>query len=254
MSISKVILGSPLDLFARISFKRAAATMLHRTRYKDAVLDGLLFFKAWRKNPAHIGAVLPSSAALSKAITREIGLDQAPVLELGCGTGVFTRKMIARGVPAQELTLVEMDPGFANRLQLCFPQSRVLCTDASKLYLLHASMQGTAGAAVCGLPLLNMSAKKQLGILRSVFSSLRPDGAMYLFSYGLRCPVSVRLLDRLSLRARRVDSVWLNMPPARVWKLTRRTNLIAPHATSCADDNAGIGSRGANRSAVDIAA
>lgn len=225
MSISKIILRSPVDFFARLSWKRITTAIVYRTRYKDTVLDGLLFFKAWRENPTHVGAVLPSGAALSAAITREIGLAQAPVLELGCGTGVFTRKMIERGVPAKELTLVELDPSFANRLQFNFPQAQILCIDASKLYKVQISAGNKVGAAICGLPLLNMSAKKQLGILRGVFSALRSDGALYLFSYGLHCPVPLRLLDRLGLRARKLETVLLNVPPARIWKLTRRANV-----------------------------
>jgi phosphatidylethanolamine/phosphatidyl-N-methylethanolamine N-methyltransferase len=224
MSISKIILRSPVDFFARLSLKRITTTMAHRTRYKDTVQDGLLFFKAWRENPTHIGAVLPSGPALSAAITREIGPAQAPVLELGCGTGVFTRKMIERGLPAKELTLVELDPVFASRLQFSFPQAQILCIDASKLYKVQISGGGKIGAAICGLPLLNMSTKKQFGILRGVFSTLRPDGALYLFSYGLHCPVPLRLLDRLGLRARKLDTVLLNVPPARIWKLTRRAS------------------------------
>lgn len=199
--------------------------LLYRTQYKDKVLDGLLFFKAWRQNPTNVGAVLPSSSALSAAITREIGLDQAPILELGCGTGVFTRKMIERGVPAKDLTLVELDPLFASRLQSSFPQAQILCIDASKLYRVQVSTGGKVGAAICGLPLLNMSAKKQFGILRGVFSAMRLDGALYLFSYGLHCPVPLRLLDRLGLRARKLDTVLLNVPPARIWKLTRRADV-----------------------------
>ncbi|MEO6959494.1 MAG: methyltransferase domain-containing protein [Burkholderiaceae bacterium] len=224
MSISKIILRSPVDFLARLSWKRITTAIVYRTRYKDTVLDGLLFFKAWRKNPTHIGAVLPSGSALSAAITREIGLAQAPVLELGCGTGVFTRKMIERGVPAKELTLVELDPVFANRLRLNFPQAQILCIDASKLYKVQISAGSKIGAAICGLPLLNMSAKKQLGILRGIFSTMRSDGALYLFSYGLHCPVPLRLLDRLGLRSRKLDTVLLNVPPARIWKLTRRAS------------------------------
>src|SRR3546814_14505385 len=60
--------------------------------------------------------------------------------------------------------------------------------------------------------LLNMPVKQQIGILRGTFSQLRPGGAMHLFTYGPRCPVPQRVLDRLGLRARHTETVLANMP------------------------------------------
>ena len=184
--------------------------------------DQWRFFKAWRENPKGIGAVLPSSPALAAAITREVGPDGGPVIELGSGTGVFTRALRARGLAEDELILVEMDRGFAQSLRREFPQAHVCCTDASRLAGEPLCYGKSAGAVVCGLPLLNMPLRMQVGILRGAFSQLRAGGAFYLFTYGLRCPVPQRVLDCLGLRARRMQTVVFNVPPAHVWKLTRR--------------------------------
>ena len=231
MTLSRTALRSPVDFFTKLPWKRTATNILNRIRCKEAVLESMLFFRAWTRNPAKVGALLPSSPALSSLITRDISGSEGPVLELGCGTGVFTRKILQRGVAEKDLILIELDPLFAQRLRLSFPEAQILCTDASKLYRHPALCATLAGASICGLPLLNMPTHKKLGILRGVFSSMRRDGALYLFSYGLRCPVNIRLLDRLGLRARRVDTVLLNFPPARVWKLTRRPDCLdAPSA------------------------
>ncbi len=198
---------------------KAASDGIHYVMRSNTVSDSLLFLKSWRENPAKVGAILPSGPALSAAITREISSAHAPILELGCGTGVFTQKMIDRGVPSQELVLVELDPFFANNLRTKFPLAQILCVDACRLNLMSMGAARAPGAAVCGLPLRNMSIKQQFRILQGVFGSLRENSALYLFSYGWRCPISPRLLDRLGLQAQRQDTVFLNVPPARVWKI-----------------------------------
>jgi phospholipid N-methyltransferase len=58
---------------------------------------------------------------------------------------------------------------------------------------------------------------------------MRPGGAFYQFTYGMNCPVPRPLLDRLGLKAKLMDRAILNMPPAAVYRLTRRpqSKLIA---------------------------
>ncbi|MFT0546425.1 hypothetical protein ACMHYO_08790 [Allopusillimonas ginsengisoli] len=80
------------------SWVKAASFGLHQIAQNNAVSDSMLFLKGWRAHPAKVGAILPSGPALSRAITREISSTYTPILELGCGTGVFTQKIIERGV------------------------------------------------------------------------------------------------------------------------------------------------------------
>ena len=184
--------------------------------------DAHCFVKAFRANPKRIGAIAPSSAALGRAITCEITADTGPVIELGVGTGVFTRALLKRGVAMEELALVEMDPRFAACLKRDFPLAEHYNIDAARLDRQTLFAGRRAGAVVCGLPLLNMPIRQQLGILRAAFSHVRAGGACYLFTYGFRCPVDRRVLARLGLRARKMSMVAGNLPPAHVWKLNRR--------------------------------
>src|SRR5690606_4975530 len=117
------------------------------------------------------------------AITQEISLTTGPVLELGSGTGVFTRKLVQNGVAPKDLTLIECNPGFADRLQATFCEARVLRMDARLLdsASLYTPSSG-AGAVVCGLPLLAMPRTDVAVILRGAFRQLRADGAFYLFT------------------------------------------------------------------------
>ena len=189
----------------------------------NTFLDLGRFFRAWLSDPLRVAAVIPSSPALAAVMTAEISAATGPVIELGAGTGVFTRALIARGVPEEQLALIEYGSDFARLLQLRFPRARTLWMDAARLREVELFAEGSsAGAVVSGLPLLSMSPKKVISILDGAFRHLQPDGAFYQFTYGPRCPVSRRMLDRLGLKATRIGQAFLNIPPAAVYRISRR--------------------------------
>jgi phospholipid N-methyltransferase len=186
-------------------------------------LDILLFLRAGLRKPRRLGAVAPSGRALAKLITSEIVADRGPIIELGAGTGAFTRALLTRGVPEAKLVLVEADPHFARLLQKRFPAAQVLAVQAQRLRHLDPLQGRAAGAIVSGLPLLSMRRREVLGVLSGAFRRLRPDGAFYQFTYGPRCPVPAAILKRLGLRAKRVGWVLTNLPPATVYRIERAT-------------------------------
>ena len=189
--------------------------------------DAIPFFRAWLSDPFRVTSVVPSSRALAKAIASELNAASAPVIELGPGTGVFMKEIFARDVPPQRTVLVESGHEFANLLCLRFPEARVLRTDAADLKNIDILDAEKAGAVISGLPLLSMSPRKVISILDGAFWHLREGGAFYQFTYGPRCPVSRRILDRLDHKAVRIKSVFANIPPARVYRITRRAPLMA---------------------------
>lgn len=184
--------------------------------------DVLPFLQALTNDPQRVGAIAPSGAALADLITSEIAPETAPVLELGAGTGVFTQSLLARGLKQTDLTLVEYGSDFMRMLQLRFPNARILWMDAARLASYDLFKDARAGAVVSGLPLLNMSPRKIVAILSGSFGCLRPGGAFYQFTYGMRCPVPRPILDRLGLRATCIGRTLLNVPPATVYRITRR--------------------------------
>nr|WP_200841126.1 VTT domain-containing protein [Geminicoccus flavidas] len=180
------------------------------------------FFWAWLRNPLRVAAVAPSGQALASLITSEISHDTGPVIELGPGTGAFTRPLIARGVKQENLALIEFGSEFAAALHFQYPQARTVCIDAARLRTVDLFDGKQAGAVVSGLPLLSMPQRKVIAILTGAFRKMKPDGALYQFTYGPRCPVPLRLLDRLGLKAERLGGTLANVPPAAVYRITRR--------------------------------
>jgi phosphatidylethanolamine/phosphatidyl-N-methylethanolamine N-methyltransferase len=184
--------------------------------------DVLLFFRALASNPRTVGAIAPSGPNLANLITREITSASGPILELGPGTGIFTDALLTRGVKESDLTLIEYGSDFMRLLQIRFPRARVLWMDASWIIAHDLFKDQPFGAVVSGLPLLNMSPKKVMAILTGAFSNLKPGGVFYQFTYGMQCPISKSHLNRLGLKATCMGRVLLNVPPASVYRITRR--------------------------------
>lgn len=205
--------------------------------------DFFSFLLAWMSAPRRVGAIAPSGDALAELMTREITASTGPIIELGPGTGSFTYKLLERGIRQEDLTLIEYGSDFARLLQLRFPGARVLWMDAGRLANAGLFDEGSIGAVVSGLPLLNMTPRKIVSIIGGAFHLIRPGGAFYQFTYGMRCPVPRPILERLGLKATLVDRTVLNLPPAAVYRLTRRAPFRIAHERSWAIPDEQYGSR-----------
>src|ERR1700730_14590423 len=95
------------------------------------------FLKALVKDPAAIGAITPSSHFLGKEMAAHICYEPGKVIvELGAGTGVITKALLAAGVRTQDLIVIEYSHTFATQLRLRFPKVRIIEGDAANLITL----------------------------------------------------------------------------------------------------------------------
>jgi len=186
--------------------------------------DRMLFAKKWLRDPLRIGALVPSGAALARAVAAAVDRTRpGAVLELGGGTGAVTRALLRSGIAPRDLIIIERDEGLYRILTQRFPDSRVIHGDATRAKdLLAAAGVGAVKAVVSSLPLLAMSPRNQKLLLHQCFDLMGADGLLVQFTYGPASPVSERRLARLGLEAKLADRVWLNVPPATVWRFTRR--------------------------------
>jgi phosphatidylethanolamine/phosphatidyl-N-methylethanolamine N-methyltransferase len=182
------------------------------------------FLAAWLKNPLKIASIVPSGRPLAQSITSEIDRRVGGVIELGPGTGVFTDALLERGVVESDLVLVEEDASFTRMLKQRYPTANIVNINASKIGG-QALGNRTFRVTVSGLPLLSMTPRAVLAILLSTFRLMGSNGRFYQFTYGPLCPIPRRILDRLGLKAVRIGWTPLNMPPAAVYRITKRTLL-----------------------------
>jgi phosphatidylethanolamine/phosphatidyl-N-methylethanolamine N-methyltransferase len=175
-----------------------------------------LFFRRWLRNPLQMGSVIPSSPALCRRIAAAVerGPDEY-VLELGAGTGVISAALLAAGVPAHKLIVVEIVPEMADFLRRALPGVNVICGDAFDLAkALPPEMQGRIGTAICGIPLVLLPLARQEAF-RDAVERVAPGRGFLLYSYCATSPLPYR---RLGMTARRMAFTLANFPPASVWR------------------------------------
>ncbi len=143
------------------------------------------------------------------------------MIELGPGTGVFTRALLERGVKPENLALIELSTAFARRLEADFPGVAVHNRSAADLKEMDLFGGAPVGAVVSGLGLLAMPDDLVLAILDGVFRHLKPGGAVIQFSYSPRSPVRTGVLDKSGYGVERVGRTYRNLPPAFVYKITQ---------------------------------
>jgi len=114
---------------------------------------------------------------------------QRRVLEVGPGTGPFTRSLLRLLRSGDRLDLVELNPVFCKELEkkLIAPFRR---TNPGVTIGLHcaaiesAAIEGPYDAIVCGLPFNNFPPKLVRSIFRRLMSLLRPGGELVYFEYA----------------------------------------------------------------------
>lgn len=178
--------------------------------------NAALFFKRWLANPLQMGSIIPSSPALCNRIAALIsrGPDEV-VLELGAGTGVVSRALLAAGVPAERLVVVEIVPEMASHLREVLPGVNVICGDAFELGRdLPERLHGKVGTAICGIPLVLLPIEQQKRFVDAV-EAVAPGKGFLLYTYCITSPLPY---GKLGLAARREAWTPLNFPPASVWR------------------------------------
>jgi phospholipid N-methyltransferase len=183
--------------------------------------DYVRFLHAWVRRPRQNGSIVPSSQYLGRLMASEIDPSGGRVMELGGGTGAVTREILATGLPADQLEIVEINAEFARNLRRDFPGTVILETPAQAVAA-HA-LGGTSGyqAIISGLPMLAMSKSLQRAILAEAFKLLKPGGTLVQFTYSMRPPISREVYTSLGLDVRRIGHIVRNFPPATVFGFSR---------------------------------
>jgi len=169
------------------------------------------FLLEYLRKPQVIGAVAPSSRFLAAKMLKPVDFSKArTIVELGAGTGVFTKEIIKRMHRDAELHVFEINPTFLPRLQALEQDGvRVLDKPAEQLSM-HVRR---ADVIISALPLMTFPDKTVNKILAEVKKSLKPGGQYIQFQYGLK---SKAVLERHFSEVK-LGFTPLNVPPAFVY-------------------------------------
>jgi phosphatidylethanolamine/phosphatidyl-N-methylethanolamine N-methyltransferase len=180
----------------------------------------LLFLKQFLTTPFNVGSIVPSSKRVAQLMVSNLALQKGDVVvELGPGTGVFTRELLARGVTADKLILVEFNADFAHYLRLEFPAVKVIEGDAGKLpQILKRLGLGKVKHIVSGIPMRSLKPAQRIAITAAIASSLVEGGVVVQFTYVTMPPLSKTAARAGGLVGQQTSMALNNVPPAFVWR------------------------------------
>jgi phospholipid N-methyltransferase len=180
---------------------RAGEVLHERARFLRSFLDG----------PGRVGAILPTSQRTVRAT-----LDMAPiaqarcVVELGAGTGPYTREIVRRLGPDARLLAFELDPALARQLaaDVTDPRVQIIGDSAANL---EAHLDGRRPEVIVSeLPFTSLPGAVRREILEAAQRVLADDGVMLVLQYS---PFMRKELERRFRSVRRRLSLF-NVPPA----------------------------------------
>lgn len=187
----------------------------------QSLSEYLMFLREWARAPLRTAALAPSSEALAALMVSEIDPRAGVVVELGPGTGRITEALLARGVPEEQIIVVEANPRFARLLRRRFPRA-VVCTERAEELardpLPHAE---EIAAVISGLPLPTLGPFAQARVLRDWYAELPRAQGFYQFTYSPVSPVAPARLREWGFESARLGTVMLNVPPATVYRFRR---------------------------------
>lgn len=202
------------------------------------------FLKQSITNFRHTGALCPSGRLLAREMTRSIREHEGPrrLLEVGPGSGSFTRPILDCLRPGDRFDIVEINPEFCQKLEekalYDFRKSNPdIEVHLHRCPIESANIPGDYDHIVCGLPFNNFEPSLVRSIFRQMLDLLAPGGDLCYFEYAavrvMKAPLTASStrqdLRRIGAHGRsmmrrhhgRRQFVFGNIPPAVAIRLQR---------------------------------
>lgn len=183
--------------------------------------ENIQFLQAFLKNPAKVGAIIPSSPELAKKMLDDISPDQDNIIiELGTGTGAVTR-FIPELVPDDRSYIgIELDTRLVRTLRRSFPSLKIIRGSAEDIAAIHEKTGfGNAKYILSCLPFVSLPNEIVDSILKEIEKYMDKGCLFRTFQYahGFYLPPALKL--RKFMRERygcsvKSKLVLKNVPPA----------------------------------------
>jgi phospholipid N-methyltransferase len=185
----------------------------------------LEFFREFLRKPKEVGSLIPSSRFLVRRVLRLGEVDRAGVVvELGAGTGVITRQILARIPLESKLVAIEINRDFARVLGQTYARD-------SRFHLFNGSAEdldralarigkSEADLVVSGIPFSTLDRGVGTRVLEAARRVLAPGGRLVAYQFRTR----VRRIAEPLFGPAEIHAELLNLPPMRVyvWRRDRR--------------------------------
>ncbi|WP_232698840.1 class I SAM-dependent methyltransferase [Brevibacillus daliensis] len=184
-----------------------------------AIHDKITFLRTFMKSPKEVGSIIPSSRHLAKRMFKRIDWNNvSSVVELGAGTGVFTKYLNQLIKEDAEVFIYEQDAELAELLKRNYP-NYYHRKQAERLFQdLHDAQIGQVDVIISGLPFKNFSQELRDRIVNEIERSLKPGGSFIAFQYSLQMKSQFEeVFDEVS-----ISFEPLNVPPAFIYRIKKK--------------------------------
>ncbi len=182
------------------------------------------FTKKFISHYQQMGAVVPSSRHLAQAMVAALPPISSGhcIIELGAGTGVFTRQLLADR-PSNPIIAIELDHDMAERLRINFPAATIVEGDAAKLSDILSSLNirhDQVGGILSAIPFISLPVSMRDAIFSAMAEVLTPNKPYVQVTYFSPAWRRYSVWQNFSRRANK--RVWRNIPPAEVMTFYRK--------------------------------
>jgi phosphatidylethanolamine/phosphatidyl-N-methylethanolamine N-methyltransferase len=179
------------------------------------------FLKEFIRENKTVGSLTPSSRFLASKMLENIDYSKSKVIvELGPGTGVFTRKIVKQLPENVFLLVFELNEEFYLQIKNEFNQPNVIIIHDSADQLFNYLKEYNferADVVISSLPLANFDESLRSSILSKVYEILHEDGKFIQFQYSLQSKKALKCL----FKEVKIGFTALNIPPAFVYTCTK---------------------------------
>ena len=178
--------------------------------------DELKFFKGWIDKPKTVGSIVPTSSITARKMASIVNPRSGlPVLEVGPGTGVITRAILAQGVKPENLYAVEYSTDFVRHLRRLYPGVNVIEGDAFNLNATLGDKRDMVfESVVSGVPLLNIPVAQRIAYVESLLDRIPAGRPIVQLTYGPLSPIPA---GRGDYTVEHFDFIFRNIPPTQLW-------------------------------------
>jgi phosphatidylethanolamine/phosphatidyl-N-methylethanolamine N-methyltransferase len=206
----------------------------------ESFQNSVEFFVGFIRSPTTVGSLLPSSQKLAKGIAKDIPETESEdtpkryYLEVGPGTGTFTKQLIKKLRENDQLDLVEYDEKFVKILQRRFGHLNnvnIIKGDFTKF-----DPQNKYDYCISGLPLAAFPKDMVVKVYEVFNKVVKKEGALVYFEYMglprlketfLKGKKYENFKEILKIKKKYYDdhqgkrkNIWLNMTPAYICNVT----------------------------------
>lgn len=182
------------------------------------------FLRQFVANPFTVGAVCSSSPKLSDEIVNYANVSESNVVvELGPGTGAFTKKITETISPNSTFFTIENNAVFANKMHRNFPNvtTYVDCASNIKEYLAKYGIS-RCDTIISGIPWTSFKEDYQREMISEIVNVLSTNGQFFTiaYAYSRLVPSGIKFKKLLSEYFSEIEIsrlIWLNIPPVYVY-------------------------------------